>query len=355
LSVKHCSGHETDDWNELMDRLRTMEAFVRVVQEGGFAAAARALGVDQALVTRQVATLEQHLGVKLLHRTTRTVRMTEAGETFLTRCNEILSDVMEAEAEVGRSHHNMTGRVRLALPTLFDRRLAARQLATLHQEFPELTVEVALLDHPVDLIAEGFDVAIMDAAFGAPAMAVARPLLKMPLLLCASPDYLQRNPPPGTPQALSKHHCVAQWNIGEAGRAHDHWMLEHIDGSRENVNVPVALRTNTYALTLEAIRCGLALGRLTGHLADEDLAAGRIVRLLPEWNAGQMSCNLVYPGRRMLPRRVLRHRYDHCAARTAITYFKFSYGPSRLRAADFDRKLRIGYYAQYLCLLPPTD
>ena len=147
-----------------MDRLQTMKTFVRVVDEGGFAAAARALEVDQALVTRQVANLERHLGVKLLERTTRSMRLTEAGDTFLARCRDILSDVAEAEAMVSRSHQDMVGRVRLALPTVFGMEVTAQQLTRLHEEFPDITVEMAMLDRAVDPVAEGFDVVIADTA-----------------------------------------------------------------------------------------------------------------------------------------------------------------------------------------------
>jgi DNA-binding transcriptional LysR family regulator len=292
-----------------MDRLQTMKTFARVVDEGGFAAAARVLNVDQALVTRQLADLERHLGVKLLERTTRSMRLTEAGETFLARCRDILSDVAEAEAMVSRSHQDMVGRVRLGLPTLFGKEGVAQQLASLHDEFPDIHVEVAMFDHPIDPVAEGFDVVIMDATFGVSATAVARPLLVAPFMLCASPEYLQRHPAPATPQDLSAHHCVAQWASGEAGQAQERWTLERPDGARESVDVRVALRTNTYALSLDAVRCGLGVGRLTPRLLADDLATGRLVHLLPEWGAGQLSFNLVYPGRRMMPRRV-RHVID---------------------------------------------
>jgi DNA-binding transcriptional LysR family regulator len=292
-----------------MDRLQTMKTFVRVVDEGGFAAAARVLDVDQALVTRQVADLESHLGVKLLERTTRSMRLTEAGETFLVRSREILSDVAEAEAMVSRSHRDMVGRVRLALPTLFDMGEAARHLTQLHEEFPDLTVEVAMLDRAIDPVAQGFDVVTMDAALGVSATAVARPLLKVPFVLCAAPGYLQRHPMPDHPQDLCTHHCVAQWAFGDADHVNERWTLEHADGRRESVDVRVALRTSTYALSLEAVRCGLGVGRLPPTLVSADLATGRMVAVLPDWRAGQLSLNLVYPGHRMMPRRV-RHVID---------------------------------------------
>jgi DNA-binding transcriptional LysR family regulator len=262
------------------------------------------LEVDQALVTRQVADLERHLGVKLLERTTRSMRLTVAGETFLARCRSILSDVAEAEAIVSRSHRDMVGRVRLALPTVFSMEEAAKQLAKLHEEFPDITVEMAMLDHAIDPVTEGFDVVNTDATFGVSATAVTRPLLEVPFLLCAAPSYLQSHAVPTSPQALSAHQCVGQWVFGEADHIQERWTLEHADGNHESVDMRVALRTNTYALSLEAVRSGLALGRLPLTLLSDDLDKGRLVRVLPDWSAGQTSFNLVYPGRRMMPRRV---------------------------------------------------
>lgn len=292
-----------------MDRLQTMRTFVRVVDEGSFAGAARLLNVDQAIVTRQVADLERHLSVKLLERTTRSMRLTEAGETFLARCRDILSDVNEAEALVSQSAQAMTGRVRIALPTLFGKETLAEQLAGLLSEFPDLTIDMAFIDRPVDPVAEGFDVVITDAAFGVSSLAVARALAAVPFLLCASPAYVARRGLPSTPAELAGHRAVAQWAAGEPGAALERWTLESIDGRTESVSVPVALRGNSHALCLEGVRSGIGIGRLTPRLLASDFAEGRLVPVLPGWHAGSMTFNLVYPGRRLIPRRV-RHVID---------------------------------------------
>jgi DNA-binding transcriptional LysR family regulator len=291
-----------------MDRLQTMSTFVRVVAEGGFAAAARILGVDQALVTRQVADLERHLGVKLLERTTRSMRLTSAGETYLARCRAILSDVTETEAMISRSFQDMAGRVRLAVPTVFANELPHR-LADLQEQLPEVVMEIAVMDRPVDLIAEGFDVVVSNAAFGTSAAVATEPLLRLPLVLCASPRYLQRHATPCVPRALESHRCVAQWVSGEEGHAVERWTLEHADAASECVDVRVAMRTDSYALSLDAVRHGAGIGRFTPQLIAADLANGQLVTLLPHWYAGQLSFNLVYPGHRLLPRRV-RHLID---------------------------------------------
>jgi len=299
-----------------MDRLQTMKTFVKVVEEGGFAAAARALDVDQAWVTRQVADLERHLGVRLLERTTRSMRLSEAGDTYLARCRAILREVEEAEALVGRSQRDMVGRVRLALPTSFGKEGVAERLAALHAAFPELTVEVAMLDRPVDPVAEGFDVVIMDSRLGVPQQAVARALLEAPYMLCVAPSYLARHGAPATPEDLVRHHGVAPWAVADAPSSRETWTLEHADGRKVDVDVPVALRTNTQALALEAVRYGMGIGRITPRMLADDLATGRLVRVMPEWHAGRVSLQLVYPGRRHMPRRV-RHVIDNILAARA--------------------------------------
>jgi DNA-binding transcriptional LysR family regulator len=296
-----------------MDRLQTMKAFVRVVDHGGFTAAARALEVDQALVTRQVANLERHLGVKLLERTTRSMRLTEAGETFLARCRHILSDVAEAEAAASGSHQNMAGRVRLAVPSLLGMADIGQRFTRLYGGFPQITLDVAELDRPVDPVTEGFDVVITDASFGVSSQAVARPLRTLPFILCAAPAYLERHGAPAAPQDLSAHRCVAQWNTGEEGHALERWTVLSAAGGQESVDVRVAMRTNSFAATLEVVRSGLGIGRLTTSLLGDDLAAGRLAPVLSGWSAGRVALNLVYPAHRMMPRRV-RHVIDNIMA-----------------------------------------
>ncbi len=292
-----------------MDRLQTMKAFVHVVDECGFTAAARKLGVDQALITRQIADLEQHLGTKLLERTTRTVRLTEAGEIFLPRCRVILADLSEAEEEVSRSSEEMAGRVRIGLPTVFDIHETAQALTQLHQEFPDLTVELAMSDAAIDPVAEGFDVATMNTAHPVSANAVARPLLDATFIICAAPSYLQRHPAPRSPADLAAHYCVGGWIAGGANYRRESWTLQSASGEPETVTIPVALRTNTYTLSLEAVRCGIGIGLLPKRLVAEDLSSQTLLPLLSEWQTVKQSYQLVYPGRRLIPRRV-RHVID---------------------------------------------
>lgn len=293
-----------------MDRLQTMKTFVRVVEEGSFAAAARVLNIDQAIVTRQVADLERHLSVKLLERTTRSMRLTEAGETYLGRCRDILSDLMEVEAQVSGAHQAMTGSIRLAIPTLFGNESLAQQLADLLLEFPDLTVDMAMIDRPVDPVAEGFDVVITDAAYAVSSLAVARALAAVPFLLCASPAYIARRGMPRAPADLTDHRAVVQWSSGDGSAAHGRWTLEKAGAEPRAVVVPVALRANNYALSLEAVRSGIGIGRFTPGMLEDDFHHGRLMPVLPAWHVGNMTFNLIYPSRRLVPRRV-RHIIDN--------------------------------------------
>lgn len=292
-----------------MDRLAAMNTFILVVDTGSFAAAARQLDVDQAVVTRQVAALERHLQVKLLERTTRSMRLTDAGETYLARCRSILSDVDEAEGAVGQAHRSLAGRVRIALPSLFGKERVAQQLVTMRDAYPDLAVDVAMLDRPVDPVSEGFDVVIADSTHGISATAVSRPLVSVPFALCASPDYLARHGMPAHPQDLLKHRVVLQWPILDMGPTRERWDLSHADGRQESVLLTDSWRSNNYALSMEAVCMGMGIGRFTPRMISDDMQAGRLMPVLPEWRAGWLSFNVVYPSRRLIPRRV-RHVID---------------------------------------------
>ena len=287
-----------------MDRFNAMRTFTLVVDQGSFAAAARQLDVDQALVTRQVAALEQHLKVKLLERTTRSMRLTEAGEAYLARCRDILSDVDEAEALVGQAHVSMEGRIRMAVPTLFGKNAVCGQLADLLAQFPKLTVDIAMLDRPVDPVAEGFDVVIADASLGVSPSAISRPVMSVPLWLGASPAYLAAHGTPQHPRDLADHQAVSQWLVGDQGPSIETWSLHHVDGESFTVSLPAALRANNFALSLQSVALGLGIGRFTPRILSEEMSQGTVVRVLPQWHAGMMGFSLIYPSRRLVPQRV---------------------------------------------------
>lgn len=234
------------------------------------------------------------------------MRLTDAGEAYLARCRDILSNVAEAEAAVGLAHQAMEGRVRLALPTLFGRAGLAEQLAELHHRHPGLTLDVALLDRATDPVAEGFDVVIADASLGVSPTAISRRVLSVNYLLCASPAYLARMGTPRQPEDLAagSHLMVSQWQVGDQMAADESWTLVRADGEQRQVPIRPALRANNFVLSLEAVRLGMGIGRFTPRMLREDLQAGTVRPVLPDWHAGLLSFNLIYPSRRLVPSRV---------------------------------------------------
>jgi len=283
-----------------MDRLLSMRTFAHVVDEGSFAAAARRLDLNQAVVTRLVADLESHLGARLLNRTTRSLGLTEAGEAYLNRCRQILADVDQAEEMVGAGATRVAGRVRVAVPVVFGLEVMSTRLPRFRQAHPDVVLDVELIDRPVDPIVEGFDLAIVPAAYGISNSLIARPLAEKPIILAASTSYLAAAGTPRVPNDLLSHAFI--------GYSQSPWRerlkLSDTDGRPANVAVNNVLQSNNFALIRNAVRDGLGIGVLLQYTIEDDLAAGRLQHVLPEWHVGTIDLNLVYPSREYMPRRV---------------------------------------------------
>lgn len=285
-----------------MDRLLSMRTFARVVDAGSFAGAARELDLNQAAVTRLIADLEQHLGARLLHRTTRSLHLTDAGAAYLARCRGILAEVDEAEALVRQGQDEPAGKVRIALPPLFGTDVLPQTLKALRERHPKVVLEVALLDRPVDLVAEGFDLAVLTPLqhTAATANMVSRPMFDMAFSLCAAPSYLKQHRAPRTPAELSTHDCI--------GMAHaplgDRWVLQKSSGGRESVAVNIVLWAGDMHLMRQAVRSGIGIGVMSQWAIRADQEKGLLLPVLQQWQLGSLSFSLVYPGREFQPARV---------------------------------------------------
>jgi DNA-binding transcriptional LysR family regulator len=283
-----------------MDRLLSMRTFASVIDEGSFAGASRRLVLDQAVVTRLIADLEAHLGARLLNRTTRSLNLTEAGEAYLARCRQILADIDAAEEMVGAGTGSIAGRVKMAVPVEFGLEVLAPKLRQFHQRYPDITLEVGLFEHSTDPIASGYDLTITPTTYGMSTTLVARPLGQSPIVLCASPGYLELNGVPKQPLDLAGHDC-----IGYSGALHrDHWKLTDAEGKQVLVPVSPILQSNDFALVRRAVLDGSGIGTLLHYGVADRLADGRLVRVLPQWHAGTVLHTIVYPSREHLPRRV---------------------------------------------------
>lgn len=279
------------------EQLAHTAVFVRVVEAGGFSAAARTLGMTKSAVSKQVARLEALLGVQLLRRTTRSLGLTEAGRELHARAGEALALLKDAHGLLAGLSEQPRGQLRVTSPVTFGRRCLAPLVPALLQQHPGLQLQLVLMDRPADLAAEGFDAAVRIG----PAMpdgAVARKLLDIDYLLCASPAY-----PPARrvkqPEDLAAIACL-RYGEGEPGAV---WQFKGEAGVRR-VRVQGPLQVNNSELLREAVLQGLGVALLPSFLVAEDLRAKTLRRLLPGWQVRApfgTAAHLVWMPARHLP------------------------------------------------------
>lgn len=281
-----------------MDRFEAMKVFAAVVDAGSFVAASDALPMSKAAVSRHVAELESHLGVRLLNRTTRRLSLTPEGEVFHARCKEVLASVDEAEAEITSRSGEATGLLRINAPFTFG----LLHLAPLWVEFmashAKLTLDVTLSDRVVDLVEEGFDMAVRIARLPDSTL-VSRQIASTRLVLCASPGYLRQHGTPQHPAELA-HHQVAAYSLFSQG---DHWSFTGPQG-------PVSVKVSPRLRCNNGDTCRLAALRHQGivlqpsFLVGPDLQAGTLVELMPEFRSIELGVYVVYPSRKFVSPKV---------------------------------------------------
>ncbi len=293
-----------------MDRLAGIPAFEGVVAAGSFAGAARALGLSVAAVSKQVRALEDRLGVRLLHRTTRQVRLTEAGQRFHERCQRILADLEDAEREVAERQATPRGRVRVSAPMSFGQRHIGPVVSAFLARNPDVEVDLVLDDRFVDLLAEGFDVAVRVAELRDSSL-VARRLCASRRVLCAAHGYLARHGTPATPDELAGHRCIGYAYMASGCD----WPFRTRDGRRlVRVHGPVMSNNGDVLRVLALDGCGIAL--LPTFLVADDLREGRLEEVLPDQLDGDPAVWVLQPTRRHVPLAV-RAFVDFLVARFA--------------------------------------
>jgi DNA-binding transcriptional LysR family regulator len=286
-----------------MDRLLSMRVFERVIDEGGFAAAARALDLSPAGVTRLVADLETHLGTRLLHRNTRRLSLSDAGEAYLSRVRGILRDIDDAD-EVASAHtQELSGVLRLLAPPVLASHILSPLVAGFRRLYPkiQLDVEVATFKEPP---IEDYDITLFGAPDGYDGDIIARKVVSGQAILVASPAYLKQRGTPQTPADLSKHCCL---RLRIAGSPATEWRLMPGDHPGEPVVIAVtpALLANHTDTLLRATLDGAGITSAPVDLVAANLASGALVRVLPQWITGRFSLYAALPSRQFLPKRSL--------------------------------------------------
>lgn len=259
--------------------LAEMAAFAAIAEARSFTKAAARIGRDATILSRRLASLEERLGVRLLHRTTRSVSLTEAGSEFLVRIRAILAAVDEAEA-VASAHAGggPRGVLRLALPGSFGRMWIGPLLPQFLAEFPDIRIEAEFSNRFVDLVAENFDVAVRLGALEDSRL-VARKVATRRRLLCAAPSYLARRGTPAAPEALLEHSC-----LGFSGfQTFPAWEMTDTTGRRVSIEVSGPLVTDDAEVLVEAAVQGVGLMMSTDWLVGRELADGRLVPVLEDW------------------------------------------------------------------------
>jgi DNA-binding transcriptional LysR family regulator len=294
-----------------MDRLQSMRIFSKVIELGGFARAAVALEMSNAVVTRYVADLESHLGTRLLNRTTRKLSLTETGHVYLERVRQILADIEDADAIAATSAKKPSGTLRIYSVPGFGVSQLAPLLPLFAKKFPDIILDIKISSHSIDMVEEGIDVGFFLDLQKIDSSMIARQLAAPEVMLCAAPEYLRVNGTPQTLDDISQHRCL---NYGFDFMRHN-WMIHERDAEEFSYpgkskqalkQIPVNSRvvSNNTDILRECALADMGLVLLPSYSLENDIRSGRLIRLLPDHLFGSVTIFMAYPSRRLLSAKV---------------------------------------------------
>ena len=284
----------------MTDTLKDIPVFVASVEAGSFAQAAVRLHLSRSAVGKSIARLEERLGVRLFHRTTRSQRLTDNGALFYERCPRALEEIRGAESQLETGKHQVNGRLRVAVPVLFGRQCIAPLLIELAQEHPGLELEMSFSDRVVDLVEEGFDMAVRNGALADSSVLVARRLGEHRMVLCAAPDYLLKNGQPQTVDDLRQHTAI---NYTRAGRVLP-WQLMDYDGTSRTFIPRSSLNMDDLQAICDAALAGHGLAWLPCWMVIKEIQQGDLVPLLKQAPDVRFDVHAVWQQTPHLPLRV---------------------------------------------------
>ncbi|MCB1999432.1 MAG: LysR family transcriptional regulator [Rhodoferax sp.] len=294
-----------------MDRVFSLQLFIRVVETGSFSRAAEEFGITQPTVTKALAATEKRLGARLLHRSTRGVTPTEVGQRYYERCLIIARDIDEAENVAALLQSEMGGTMRISTSVAFGRRVMAPLVLRYMRLHPKVVVDLSFDDRYVDLVEQGVDVALRmgrlaDSTLGA------RYLGKNPWLMVAAPAYLETRGVPRKASDLARHDCLIYSSVQGDAR----WSLTPPGGKEQSVPVKGQLRSNSLSAVLDAAIAGMGLAILPWYVAGPSVAAGRVRQVLTEHGLPTQDLHAVFPSPKLVPAKViefiewLAHEFD---------------------------------------------
>lgn len=282
-----------------MDRFENMDTFIRVVEAGSISGAANRLGVAKSAVSRRLKELEEHLGVQLFHRTTRRMNLTETGNAFYQQSVRILEDVLEAELSTSQAHGELQGSLKVALPQTFGNMHMGPAISEFLKQHPNIDFDLDFNDREVDLIQEGFDLAIRIANLPDSSL-IARRLATVNTVMCASPSYLKRMGTPKTPDDLPNHKCLVYSLL----RDFEHWHLTDPNGKPVKTKVRPYLKASTGEYLRDAAVDGLGIIFVPTFIVYKEIESSKLKPLLTDYQRPQIEAYAVYPQTRHLSQRV---------------------------------------------------
>jgi DNA-binding transcriptional LysR family regulator len=282
-----------------MNQLHAMRVFVSVAEHGSFGRAAASLNMSNAVVTRYVALLEAHLETRLINRNTRSASLTEAGAAYAQGCRQVLDDLERIETHIAHGVSVPSGTLRVVAHASFSLHDLTPMLKQYLAAFSKVRLSLTLLHRPVDLIEEGFDAGIVAPRQVSGGTLIRRPLVSIAPVAVASPAYLAYHAAPHRPADLGRHTLLAP----SADIHGNEWHFESPKGNREMVLIEPIYAVNNSAMLRQAAVAGMGITILPASQVGADLATGRLVRVLPEWEIrdADKELSLVYPGRRHVP------------------------------------------------------
>ncbi len=281
-----------------MDQLTTIKSFIKVAELGSFISAADALNISRPMVSKHVLRLEDELGVSLLNRTTRRVALTEAGRNFLIRSEQLLQDLEMAFNEARQQRANPVGELRISAPVSFGHHHLCQALADFHENYPKISTNLSLNDRYIDIVDEGFDLAIRIGALADSSM-IARRLAPCRLRLMASPEYLTKAEKLEHPADLKRHNCLIYSNFSQSKA----WQFNQ-DDKMVSVSVSGNFMSNSGEACVVAATQGMGIVLEPEFFASQSLANGALIEVLEGWTPKQLNIYAVYPANRLLPQKV---------------------------------------------------
>jgi LysR family transcriptional regulator, regulator for bpeEF and oprC len=303
LKIVECrkikDNYSSIDW-PIVQGLQQFVAFAETAKHGGFAAASRALGVTPSTLAKAVGRLEAELNVRLFHRTTRQVKLTPDGQRLFHRCQRVLTEVEDLQAEASGTHAEPSGTLCINMPVFYGKRFVLPILSELAKKYPKLTLDLRFNDRRIDLVQEKVDLAIRIGSLSDPSL-VARRVDRQQLLLCASASYLKAHGAPRRIEQLAEHKAIA-FRMPHTGRERL-WEFRQRRKPVELLPTAQTLIDDTESL-VDALKLGAGLCQLPDHLVQNELTNGKLIELLPDCRPPPMPISVVYATGRLLPARV---------------------------------------------------